>query len=43
MTRRGDEIAEQPDPIADARDVIDRLLGVEPIADAKGRTCYVSN
>ena len=29
MTRRGDEIAEQPDPIADARDVIDRLLGVE--------------
>ena len=26
---RGDEIAKQPDPLADARDVIDRLLGVE--------------
>ena len=33
MSRRrpaaGDETQEQPDPLADARQIIDRLLGVE--------------
>ena len=32
MTRRraaGDETMDQPEPLADAREIIDRLLGVE--------------